>query len=186
MNPDVTELLIDLRSGDEHAVERLFPLIYNEMRAIAASQLGREFGSSTFQQTELVHEAFMKMVDQTRIHATDRKHFYNISARCMRQILVDHARKKNAQKRGGDFREVSLDMAEGTADDHLNNLLEIDRYLEELRSFDERKAEVVELKFFGGLSNEHIGEILDVSSKTVSRDWTHARGWLYDRINSDR
>lgn len=186
MNADVTELLINLRGGDNDAIDNLFPKVYEEMRSIAGAQLNKNFDSVTFQQTELVHEVFMKMVDQTRIEATDRNHFYNIAARCMRQILVDHARKKHADKRGGKNYRVTLDSAKLSDDEHLEHIIEIDRYLEELKRFDERMAKVVELKFFGGLSNHNISDILDVSTKTVSRDWSHARGWLYKKIKKDQ
>jgi len=182
MNQNITELLIELREGEDEAIEKLFPLVYEEMRSIAGFQIGKEYNSITFQQTELVHEAFMKMADQTRIKAIDRNHFYNIAARCMRQILVDHARKKHADKRGGNNHQVTLNERVLKQEEHLENIIEIDRHLEALKAFDERMAKVVELRFFGGLTNENIGEVLGISPKTVSRDWMHAKGWLFKKI----
>lgn len=181
---EVTELLIELREGENRAIEKLFPLVYEEMRSIAGIEINKEYDAITLQQTELVHEVFMKMVDQTRIQVTDRLHFYKIAARCMRQILVDHARKKKADKRGGDNQKVALDDIVLKQEEHLRNIIDIDKYLDELKEFDERKAKVVELRFFGGLPYHTIGDILDVSKKTVERDWIHARGWLYQRINN--
>lgn len=185
MAPDVTELLIDLREGDDDAIDKLFPIVYDEMRLIAGSQLNREYEDITIQQTELVHESFLKMVDQTRIHANDRTHFFKIAARCMRQILVDHARKKKTVKRGENFHRVDLKHVDLSRDEHAENIINIDRHLEELKQFDKRMAQVVELRFFGGFTTERVGEMLGISKKTVIRDWKHARGWLYKKIRNE-
>ena len=184
MNSDVTELLLDVSAGDKNSTERLFTVVYDKLRLLAGAQLNREFNEVTFQQTELVHEAFLKIVDQDRITLNDRKHFYGIASKCMRQILVDHARKKKAEKRGGNQFDVTFDQ-ELQSMQHVEHLIEIDQLLDELQKFDQRLAKVVEYKFFGGLSMEHISEILDVSEKTVSRDWQHAKAWLYKKIKSD-
>ena len=181
---DITELLIDVRTGEKNALEQLFSVVYDKLLLLAGTQLGKEYHQITYQQTELVHEAFMKMVDQERIAANDRTHFYAIASRCMRQILVDHARKKHAEKRGGNQFDVTFNEA-NHHDEDARRVIEIDRVLEDLKKVDERMAQVVEYRFFGGLTNAQIAEILDVSEKTVTRDWQHAKGWLYNRIKQE-
>lgn len=184
MNKEVTELLHQVSSGEMNAIEKLFVIVYDKLRLLARIQLSQEFHHITLQQTELVHEAFLKMVDQKSITATDRSHFFGIASRCMRQILVDHARKKSAEKRGGLNFDATFD-EESILFIQANRVLEIDRLLEDLASIDKRMASVVEYKFFGGLKNAQIADILDVSEKTISRDWQHAKGWLYNRIKQD-
>ncbi len=181
MNKEVTELLHQVRDGKTTAMEKLFALVYDKLRLLAQAQLNKEHYQVTFQQTELVHEAFIKMVGQQSLTAVDRNHFYNIASRCMRQILVDHARKKKSEKRGGDQFDKTFD-EDNDLSIQAHRVLEIDRLLEDLNKFDERAAKVVELKFFGGLKNAQISEILDVSEKTVTRDWQHAKGWLFQKI----
>jgi len=184
MQKDVTELLIDVSSGDQTSIEKLFTVVYEKLRLLAGVQLSKEYHQITYQQTELVHEAFLKMIDQQQITINDRKHFYGIASKCMRQILVDHARKKKAIKRGGsDFEETFNDQLPISSD--AEQVIEIDRLLSELQNLDKRLAQVVEYKFFGGLKTEHIAEILEVSEKTVSRDWQHAKAWLYKKIKEE-
>lgn len=186
MKAEVTELLIDLRQGERTAIDRLFPLVYETMKDLARLQISKEYDEITLKQTELVHEVFLKMVDQTRIQAQDRNHFYAIASRCMRQILVDQARKRKAEKRGGDQHSVTFDESRAVPETSYQNLIEIDRHLDELKHFDERMANIVELRFFGGLPNASIAEVLGISEKTVIRDWMHAKGWLYKRIRQEQ
>jgi RNA polymerase sigma factor (TIGR02999 family) len=184
MDKEVTELLHQISSGDKNSIEKLFFIVYDKLRLLAQSQLNKEYHQITLQQTELVHEAFLKMVDQNSISANDRSHFYGIASKCMRQILVDHARKKNAVKRGGANFDATFD-EEALLNVQANRVIEIDRLLHDLSNLDQRMASIVEYKFFGGLKNPQIAEILDISEKTVTRDWQHAKGWLYQRIREE-
>lgn len=179
---EVTQLLVDIGEGSQEAYRDLFPLVYNKLKEIAFSQLRREYHEHTFSRTELVHEAYMKLVDQTRIDYNDRTHFYAIAARSMRQILVDYARKKKAQKRGGDQRDLTLDEESIDFNQHASQIIELDSLLEELIELDERIGKLVELRFFAGLSIEDAAEMLEISTSTANRDWAKARGWLYRRL----
>lgn len=181
---EITQLLLKASKGKEDAYEKLFPLVYDELKRIARIQLNREYGNHTLSKTELVHEVYLKLIDQTRIDWKDRTHFYAISARSMRQILVDHARKKKAQKRGGDKTHVSLEEDEIDIRKHAEQIVELDELLKQLADLDERMAKTVELRFFGGMSIEETAEFLEISTSTVDRDWQKARGWLYQRLRS--
>lgn len=179
---EVTQLLVKAREGKQEAYDKLFPLVYEELKRIARIQLNREYGNHTLSKTELVHEVYLKLVDQTRIDWEDRTHFYAIAARSMRQILVDHARKKNAQKRGGDQTHITLEEDEINIHEHAGQIVALDELLDQLSELDERMANIVELRFFGGMSIEETAGLLDVSTSTVDRDWQKARGWLYQRL----
>jgi len=177
-DPDITGLLLAWRAGDRHAVDRLFPLVYDELRRIAHRQLGRERPDHTLGTTALVHEAYLKLVDQSRAQLTDRAHFFAVAARAMRRILVDYARRHRALKRGGAPARVSLDDATLVADQRADTLVALDDALTRLTDVDERLSGVVECRFFGGLTEEETAEALGVTARTVRRDWVKAKGWL--------
>ena len=175
---DVTQLLIDWREGDEGVPERLMPLVYEELRRLARRYLQHERSDHTLQATALVHEAYLRMVDDAQTSWKDRVHFYGIAARVMRQILVDHARKHNAAKRGGLEQKLSLEEARDLPTNNAVDLVALDGALEDFAQTYPRKSEVVELKFFGGLDAKEISDVLQVSEKTVLRDWNFAKLWL--------
>lgn len=176
--PDVTRLLLSWREGDAEAPERLMPLVYEELRRLARDYLRRERGDHTLQATALVHEAYLRLVDDKAVNWQSRAHFYGIAARLMRRILVDHARAHNAEKRGGLAPKFSLDEARALACEGTADLLAVDGALKDFAELYPRKGEVVELKFFGGLETREISELLHVSEKTVLRDWSFAKLWL--------
>jgi len=175
---DITQLLKDWSTGDSNASEKLMPLVYEELRSLARNYLARERGDHTLQATALVHEAYLRLADQTQLTWKDRAHFYGIAARMMRQILVDHARVHNAAKRGGLQQKLTLEEARELPATGDVDLVELDGALETFAKDYPRKSEVVELKFFGGLDAKEISEVLRVSEKTVLRDWNFAKLWL--------
>ena len=175
---DVTQILRDWSGGDGDAPERLMPLVYCELRRQARSYLSRERGSHTLQPTALVHEAYLKLVDQTRVNWQNRAHFYGIAANMMRRVLIDHARALAAGKRGGEAVRVSVDDIQIPVEERAASFLALDEALDALAKFDERKAKVVEMRFFGGLNDDEIAEVLGVTDRTVQRDWRSARLWL--------
>jgi RNA polymerase sigma factor (TIGR02999 family) len=175
---DVTQILRDWSGGDENASAKLMPLVYEELRRLARNYLARERGDHTLQATALVHEAYLRLVDERQLTWKDRAHFYGIAARLMRRILVDHARAHNAAKRGGLEQKLSLDETRELAAKGEVDLVELNRALEDFARDYPRKSEVVELKFFGGLDAKEISEVLQVSQKTVLRDWNFAKLWL--------
>jgi len=183
---DVTTLLMEWQRGDAVALERLLPLVYADLRNVARAHLGREQAGHSLQPTALVHEVYLRLVRLDRLRVESRTHFMAFAARLMRQILVDHARRKRAGKRGGAVTMVGLDMlppraepSTGTAD---VDILGLDRALEELAIFDPQQCRLVELKFFAGLSIEEMAETLGISTATVEREWVVARAWLYQRL----
>jgi RNA polymerase sigma factor (TIGR02999 family) len=176
--PDVTQILKDWSGGDSTAPEKLMPLVYEELRRLARNYLARERGDHTLQATALVHEAYLRMVDEKRVSWQSRAHFYGIAARLMRRILVDHARAHNAAKRGGLEQKLTLDEARDLPTKNAVELVALDGALENFAQTYPRKSEVVELKFFGGLDAKQISEVLQVSEKTVLRDWNFAKLWL--------
>jgi RNA polymerase sigma factor (TIGR02999 family) len=175
---DVTQILIDWSAGDAAAPEKLMPLVYEELRRLARSYLARERADHTLQATALVHEAYLRLAEETRLTWKDRVHFYGIAARLMRRILVDHARAHKAAKRGGLEQKLSLDEARELPTKNDVDLVELNSALENFTRDYPRKGEVVELKFFGGLDAKEISEVLHVSEKTVLRDWNFAKLWL--------
>ena len=175
---DVTQLLKKWETGDPEASARLMPLVYEELRRLARSYLQRERSDHTLQATALVHEAYLRMVDDKQTNWQDRAHFYGIAARVMRRILVEHARAHNAAKRGGLQQKLSLDEARDLPTNKPVDLVALDGALENLARAYPRKSEVVELKFFGGLEAKEISEVLQISEKTVLRDWSFAKLWL--------
>jgi RNA polymerase sigma-70 factor, ECF subfamily len=180
-----TALLATADSGDGGVLDRLVPLIYDELRAMAHRQLARERGDLTLQTTALVHEAYLKLVDDTKVTRRGRAYFFAAAARAMRQVLVDRARRRNAAKRGGGVEAVRLDGAQVAADDLVAELLDLDRALDQLAALNPRHARVVECRFFAGMSVEETAEALDVSPRTVKYDWALARAWLFDALDGE-
>ena len=181
--PQLTQLLIDWCNGDESAPERLFPLVYNELKVIARRYLRKESHEHTLQTTALVNEAYLRLVDQNRVSWQNRAHFFAISAEMMRRILIDHARSHARLRRGGHIRKIDLDEAVNVSDEIAADLVALDEALKQLNQIDERRSRVVELRFFGGLNNEEIAEVLRISPNTVTRDWNMARAWLYNELS---
>lgn len=180
----VTELLLELRDGRREAMDRLFPIIYAELHRIAHAQLKRERDGHTLNATALVHEAYMKLVDITRVEWRDRTHFLSMASRAMRRILIDYARQHGRQRRGGGVQPVTLDEALIAADRQADTLLAVDTALERLGELNERLVRLVECRFFGGLTEEETAEVLGVNVRTVRRDWVKARGWLERELSS--
>ena len=177
-------LLSRWQNGDASALDRLMPLVYEELRRAAASQLRHERGNHTLQPTALVHETFFRLFGQDSSHWNDRAHFFALASQMMRRILVDHARAKHAQKRGGELTIVSLDeVADESAARELE-LVALDDALRALAEFDERQARIVEIRFFGGLTIEETAEAIGLSPATVKREWTLAKAWLRREIAS--
>lgn len=183
---NVTELLLAYRDGDREAFDRMVPLLYDDLRKIAHWQLRRGRSSPTMGTTVLVHEIYLKLADQKRLNASDRGHFLAISAHAMRQVMADHARRRTAAKRGGDADPVPLDEAPQLADAEARQLLDVDRALERLAERSERMARIVECRFFAGYTEEETAEALDVSLRTVQRDWMKARAWLREELDGFR
>jgi len=175
---DVTQILIEWERGDRDAPERLMPLVYDDLRAIARSYLQRERADHTLQATGLVHEAYLRLVDQTSVGWQNRAHFVSVAAKVMRHFLVDHARARQASKRGGVRDKIEFDEALAPAEERAVDLVALDDARRELDAFDKRKSRIVELRFFGGLTTEEIGEVLDLSPRTIRREWRIAKAWL--------
>ena len=179
---EITRLLISWRGGDRAAFDRLFPLVYDELRLLARRQLRRSGGDATLSTTAVIHEAYLKLVDQSRAAVHDRHHFFSLAARAMRQILVDDARRRGAQKRGGGADPATLDDGAAAAAGRGADLVDVDEALLKLEAADNRLARIVEMRFFGGLSVEETAEALEVSPRTVKRDWQKARAFLYHEL----
>ena len=175
---EITRLLIDWRRGDQAALEQLIPLVHGELRRLARRHMAHERVGHTLQATALVNEAFVRLIDVRQVRWQDRAHFFAMSSRLMRRILVDFARSKRYQKRGGGAQKVSFDEALLVAREAGQDLVALDDALTALAAFDGRKAQVVEMRFFGGLSVEETAEALKVSVDTVMRDWKLAKAWL--------
>jgi RNA polymerase sigma factor (TIGR02999 family) len=175
---EVTRILNSWQAGDADAAGKLMPLVYEELRRLARNYLRRERNDHTLQATALVHEAYLRLVDDPSLSWQNRAHFYAVAAKLMRRILVDHARARNAAKRGGRVEKVSLEEARDLPPAGANDLVALDGALQDLAKIYARKAEVVELKFFGGLDAKEISEVLQISEKTVLRDWQFAKLWL--------
>ncbi len=183
---DITQMLIDLTDGNKEVVNEILPVVYAELRKLASSYLRKERGNHTLQPTALVHEAYMKLIDQKKVKWQNRSHFFGIAAQVMRRILMDYARKHKAEKRGGAGENVSLEeefiIIQG---ERSHELLALDEALENLAKMDEMKAKIVELRYFGGLSVEEVAEVLGVSEITIKRHWRMAKAWLYGQIASE-
>lgn len=182
---EITQLLVAYREGDRQAFDQLVPLVYDDLRKIARRHLRRGRPGHTLDTTGLVHEYYLKMADQSRVSWQDRGHFLAVSACAMRQVLISYARKKAAAKRGGGERPVTLDEGRVPVDDQAAWLLDLDQALERLTELEPRLARVVECRFFAGLSEEETASALDVSVRTVQRDWKRARAWLQEDLRGE-
>ena len=181
---DVSRLLVAWGNGDEAARDELMPLVYGELHRLAHQYMNRERPGHTLQTSALVNEAFVKLVDQKDVHWQNRAHFFGIAAQSMRRILVDHARSRHYAKRGGDARQVSLDEVAIVSPERAAEVVALDDALNGLEEIDPRKSQIVELRFFGGLTIEETAEVLKVSPGTVMRDWTLAKAWLRKQMVS--
>jgi RNA polymerase sigma factor (TIGR02999 family) len=182
--PEVTRLLAAWSAGDPTALEKVTELVYQELRRLAHRYMQGQPADHTLQTTALVHEAYLRLAGQDGSSFANRTHFLAVAAKAMRQILVDHARASLRQKRGAGVKAVALDEAALLSPEPMQEIVELDEALERLAALDARKAQVVELKYFGGLKQEEIAEVLKVSEVTVRRDWTFARAWLYAELQS--
>jgi RNA polymerase sigma factor (TIGR02999 family) len=182
---EITRLLQAWGLGDEGALEQLMPLVYNELRRLAHHYIAAEKPGQTLQTTALVHEVYLRLVDVDNVDWQNRAHFYGICARLMRRILIDFARSRNYQKRGGNFPHVELEEAATVSGVVGSELLAVDEALKQLAKIDTRKAEVVELRFFGGLTVEETAAVLRVSPETVMRDWKLAKAWLLRELSHE-
>ena len=180
---DVTGLLLSWRQGDAGALDRLVPLVYDELRRVARRHVRREPPGHSLQATALVHEVYLRLVDVDRMTLKSRTHFFAVAARLMRQILVDHARRKRAGKRGGGVTMMSLDEVSPAAQTSNVDVLALDQALDALSSFDIQQCRVVELRFFAGLNIDEAAEALGISTATVEREWAMAKAWLYQRLS---
>lgn len=186
---DLTGLLIEWGQGDKAALDRLTPLVYDEIRRIAHRAMQREREGHTLQTTALVNEAYVRLAGSKNINWQNRAHFYAVTAQVMRHILIDHARRRRYVKHGGEAERVALDVASDEAvlmsKPRAAELLALDEALDELARLDPRKSRVVELRYFGGLSLEETAEVLEVSPMTVRRDWRAAKAWLFKAVNGE-
>ena len=181
---DVTQVLLAAGQGETEASNLLWSLVYDELRRIAHHHLLGERNRRMLSTTALVHEAYLRLVDETRIHWQNRAHFFGIASRVMRRVIVDNARKQCAQKRGGGVVAESFDEARFVPEHRIQEVLDLDEALERLGQINERWCSVVECKYFGGLKEDEIADFLDVSVRTVERDWVKARAWLYHHMHS--
>lgn len=179
---DITGLLLDWSSGDKAALDKLIPLVYKELHRIAHRYMRRERIGNTFQTSALINEAYIRLVDYKKMRWQDRAHFFAVSAQAMRRILVDRARSRRRDKRGGTGQRVSLDQAADLAEDRASDIVALDDALTDLSTIAPRKGQIVELRYFGGLSIDEAAEVLGVSSPTVQREWRAAKAWLYRAI----
>lgn len=183
---DVTQLLADMQGGTPGAAEQLLPMVYDELRRIAAAYMRHERPNHTLQATALVHEAYLQLVEQTRVDWRNRAHFFGVAAQLMRRILVEHARSHNALKRGGMVHKLALEEAMNHFPDREVTVVALEDALQTLEKMDERQCRIVELRFFGGLTTEEIAEVLGVSTATIEREWRAARAWLYAEMSELR
>ncbi|MBC7771354.1 MAG: sigma-70 family RNA polymerase sigma factor [Pyrinomonadaceae bacterium] len=179
---DITQLLKQASCGEQRAVDVLLPVVYDELRRIAERSLRRERVDHTLQTTALVHEAYLKMVDQREVEWKNRAHFFAIAAQAMRRILVNHAKGVNRIKRGGNRSRIELDDAAAVTPDRDIDLVALDEAMTRLEQFDPRKSKLVELRFFGGMSIEEVAEVLQIAPATAKRDWAFAKAWLLREV----
>ena len=182
---EVTRLLIDWSNGNQSALDRLIPLVNEELHRLAHHYMRRENASHTLQTTALVNEAYLRLVSQKRVHWKNRAHFFALSAQLMRRILVDHARQRRYAKRGGGAHQISFEEAMIVSPERGPDLIALDEALDRLAAIDERKGKIVELRFFGGLSVEETAEALRLSAVTIMREWNMAKAWLYNSLNNE-
>ena len=179
---EITQLLAEWSDGNQSALDELYPLVYDELHRLARRYMSRERQDHTLQTTALINEAYVRLVDQRNVHWANRSHFFAISAQIMGRILIDHARRHTYAKRGGGARPVSLDEAATVTAMAGSEMLRLDEALKSLAEMDPRRSQVVELRYFGGLNNEEIAEVLQISENTVTRDWNMARAWLHQQL----
>jgi RNA polymerase sigma-70 factor (ECF subfamily) len=180
---EITCLLLNWGTGDRAALDRLIPLVYQELRRLAHLQMRRERAGDTLQTTALVNEAYLRLVDYERVRPRDRSHFFAIAAQAMRRILIEKARSRRSNKRGSGAQRLSLSEAADISNHQAADLVALDEALTNLAGIDSRKSQIVELKYFGGLTTEEISEVLGVSTPTVERDWRMAKIWLHREIS---
>src|SRR2546425_10844606 len=180
---EVTELLIEWSNGDKAALDKLMPLIHEELRRLAHHYMSHERPGHTLQTSALVNEAYLRLVNRKKVHWQNRVHFFAIAAQLMRSILVDHARSHAYTKRGGGARKIALDEAMIVSQERAAEVVALDEPLKELANFDEQQSRIVELRFFGGLTIEETAEILALSPATIKREWSTARAWLYRELS---
>jgi RNA polymerase sigma factor (TIGR02999 family) len=178
-----TRLLLAFSGGDRGALDEMVPLVYEELHRLAAHYLGAERSNHTLQPTALVHEAYLRLINQRQVDWRNRAQFMGVAAGIMRRILINHARDRAVSKRGGSREQVSLSLVEASAAGPQVELIDLEEALERLNVLDARKARVVELKFFGGLTMDEIAEVLDISRATAEREWSFARAWLFDALD---
>lgn len=183
---DITQMLISYGAGKRDVLDELLPLVYDELRRIAANYLERERRDHTLQPTALVHEAYLRLVNQHNVDWRNRAQFYGIAAQMMRRILVNHAENKHAEKRGGAAEKVSIDDVTIFFDEQNLDLLALDEALKQLTEFDEEKTRLVEMKFFGGMTTAEIAEVTGKSTATIEREWAFARGWLFKTMTDEK
>jgi RNA polymerase sigma-70 factor, ECF subfamily len=182
---NVTQLLLDWRKGDKNALNQLMPLVYDELRRIAEYKFQQYGSGGALQPTALVHEVYLKLIDETKVEWQNRAHFYAIAANTIRRILVEDYRKRIAKKRGGkEVAYISISGVDKTSNTKPIDLLELSEALEKLELLDEQQAKIIELRFFSGLNNDEIAEILGISRATVEREWRLAKSWLYGQLSS--
>ena len=180
--PEITRLLVEWSDGNQAALDALMPIVHAELQKLAHSFMRRENSAHTLQTTALVNEAYLRLIDQNRVQWQNRTHFFGIAAQMMRRILIDHARKHEYAKRGGGAIKISLDDVAEISDEKAAEMIALDEALSELAKIDARRARVVELRYFGGLSNDEISVVLDISVNTVMRDWNLAKAWLHHAL----
>ena len=183
---NVTELLLEWRQGESDALNRLTPLVYDELRRMAHRYVQRERAGHTLETTALVNEAFLRLIGQQKIDWQNRAHFFAVTAQVMRHVLIDHARRRHFAKRGGEAQRVSLEEASVMSHERAAELVALDEALDNLARIDPRKSRVVELRYFGGLSLEETADVLEISLMTVRRDWRAAKAWLYKALTSGK
>lgn len=179
---EITGYLHRWRNGDESALDNVLPLVYKELRTIAKRYRAKERSENTFQTTEIISEAYLKLAGQNGTDWQDRSHFFAVASTMMRNLLVDHARSKNYQKRGSGAENLNIDDVAVYSNEPDSALLALDEALKDLAKFDERKSRIVELKYFGGLSSQEVADVIGVSEITVKREWLKAKAWLHDEL----
>lgn len=179
---DITQLLLAWGDGDKQALDKLMPFVYDELRRLARGYMRNQRSDHTLQTTALVNEAYLRLIDSSQVRWQNRTHFFAISAQLMRRILVDFARAKKAEKRGGNEQKVTFDEALPVLFEKESELIALDEALTELSAMDARQGQIVEMRYFGGMTEEEVAEALDISARTVRRDWSIARAWLFREL----
>jgi RNA polymerase sigma factor (TIGR02999 family) len=186
-SPDeVTQLLLDWGNGNQAALDQLMPLVYAELHRMARRYLNGQSAGHTLQPTALIHEAYFRLVVPNKRHWENRAHFFRVAAKAMRHVLIDHARAQLSLKRGGEQKDLPLDEGRIMSSERMSSIVALDDALVDLHKLSRRQAAVVELKYFGGLTNEEVAEVLDVSPETVMRDWRAAKAWLHAQLASSQ